>query len=58
MREEWRCTRCRGLLAMVAGNRLHIRIGRSSEYTSNLPATAICRKCGTLNERDEGSMAN
>lgn len=50
MEREWRCARCGKLLAVVRGERLHIRIGRGHEYLVGFPVTSACRSCGTLNE--------
>ena len=47
---EWRCTRCGKLLAVLQGDRLHIRFARRHEYFVGFPATSVCRHCGTLNE--------
>jgi hypothetical protein len=49
-KREWRCTGCQKLLGMVTSDRLHIRLSREHEYRVGVPASAICRKCGTLNE--------
>jgi len=51
---EWRCTRCRKLLAILRSDRLHIRFARGHEYLVGLPVTCVCRNCRTLNERQEG----
>lgn len=54
MEQEWRCISCRKLLAVVRGERLHIRFARGHEYLVGFPVTSVCRNCGTLNElRDE-----
>jgi len=52
---EWRCTGCGKLLGMRRGERLHIRFARSHEYVVGLPATGVCRGCGTLNEQASGA---
>ena len=58
MEQEWRCIRCRKLLAVVRGERLHIRFSRGHEYLVGFPVTSVCRNCGTLNElRDEKAAA-
>lgn len=49
-RHEWRCVRCRKLLGVCFGRRLHLRFARSHEVIATLPAQATCRGCGTLNE--------
>ena len=50
---EWRCVRCRKLLGVDVGKRLHIRFANGHEYLVGLPATGTCRGCGTLNEYQE-----
>lgn len=53
MEQEWRCTRCGKLLAVLLGDRLHIRFARGHEYLVGLPVTCVCRNCRTLNERHD-----
>jgi len=53
MEQEWRCTRCGKLLAVLRGDRLHIRFARGHEYLVGLPVTCVCRNCRTLNERHD-----
>jgi phage FluMu protein Com len=50
MEKEWRCTHCGKLLAVMRGDRLHIRLARRHEYLVGFPVTSVCRNCGTLNE--------
>lgn len=50
MRQEWRCITCGKLFGMVDGIRLYIQSNNSPSYAADLPATAICNKCGTINE--------
>jgi len=50
MEQEWRCTRCGKLLAVLHADRLHIRLARGHEYLVGFPVTAVCRSCRTLNE--------
>lgn len=58
MEQDWRCTRCGKLLAVLRGDRLHIRFARGHEYLVGFPATSVCRSCRTLNElRDENAVA-
>lgn len=58
MEQEWRCTQCGKLLAVMRGDRLHIRLARRNEYLVGFPVTSVCRNCGTLNEvRREASAA-
>lgn len=52
---QWRCSRCRKLLAIVRGDRLHISFARGHEYLVGFPATTACRHCKTLNEIDDGA---
>lgn len=47
---DWRCTRCFKLLGKYEGDRLRLRFGRDYQYDCALPATSVCRCCGTLNE--------
>jgi len=46
---EWRCSRCGKLLGRLLDGQLHLRFARNHEYIVGLPATAMCRGCGTLN---------
>jgi phage FluMu protein Com len=56
--KEWRCIRCNKLLAVIDGDRLHIRFARGHEYLVGYPVTSVCRSCRTLNElRDGNSIA-
>jgi phage FluMu protein Com len=57
MEQEWRCTRCGKLLAVLRGDRLHIRFARGHEYLVGFPATSVCRSCRTLNELRDGRAA-
>ncbi len=50
MEQEWRCTRCGKLLAVLRGDRVHIRFARGHEYLVGFPVTGLCRSCKTLNE--------
>lgn len=50
MGRDWRCARCRMLLGIVDGDRLHIRFARGHQYIVGIPATSVCRGCGTMNE--------
>lgn len=50
---EWRCTRCQRLLGLVRHKRIHLRLAGNYEYLVTRPATAICRRCRTLNEITE-----
>lgn len=54
MEQDWRCASCGKLLAILRGDRLHIRFARGHEYLVGLPVTCVCRNCRTLNERQEG----
>ena len=53
--KEWRCIRCNKLLAVIDGDRLHIRFARGHEYLVGYPVTSVCRSCRTLNELRDGS---
>lgn len=48
--DQWRCSRCFKLLGRRDGDRVHLRFTQGHEYFVHLPATAVCRSCGTLNE--------
>ena len=50
MEREWRCMRCKRLLGLFKGKRLHIRFARGHQYLVSFPATSVCRGCRTLNE--------
>lgn len=50
MKREWRCARCKKLLGVQDGSRLHIRFARGHEYLVGFPATTVCRGCKTINE--------
>lgn len=47
--EGWKCA-CGKLLGRLAGDRVHIRLERRTEYVVSRPVTATCRSCGTMNE--------
>ena len=47
---DWRCTGCGKLLGVRHDGRLHVRFAGGHEYFACLPAEAICRRCGTLNQ--------
>jgi hypothetical protein len=48
---DWRCTRCDKLIGVCRDGGLHLRFSQGHEYFVTLPATAICRGCGTLNRK-------
>ncbi|MFC1610837.1 hypothetical protein ACFL6C_07755 [Myxococcota bacterium] len=48
--DDWRCICCDKLLGAIEAGRLHIRFARGHQYIVGIPATVICRGCGTLNE--------
>jgi rubredoxin len=50
-RSDWRCTLCGKLLGVCQGDRLHLRFAQGHEYIVSIPASSICRGCGTLNEK-------
>ena len=51
----WLCTGCGKVLGSRRGGRLHINFARGYKYIVSLPATAVCLRCGILNElREEG----
>ena len=47
--EDWLCSYCGKLLGVIHGHDVHIRLARRHEYVASLPASAICKGCGTLN---------
>jgi len=47
---EWRCTGCSKLLGVVRHKRIYLKFGSKHHYIVTRPATAICRRCDTLNE--------
>lgn len=49
---SWCCPRCGKLLGIISAGEVHIRFSRAHEYVAALPATCICRGCGTLSRRD------
>ena len=55
---DWRCTQCRKLLGVIQDGGLHLRFSQGHEYFVTLPATAICRGCGTLNQKLAPVIAN
>lgn len=55
--EEWRCIHCNKLLAVIDGDRLHIRFARGHEYLVGFPVTSVCRGCRTLNELRDGKAS-
>lgn len=56
--QDWRCKRCRRLLGVCQGDRVHVRFGRGHEYLVGRPVTATCRNCGTLNELAHNAVAS
>jgi hypothetical protein len=50
MKNDWRCKRCRKLLGVIEGERIHIQFSRGHQYIVGAPATSVCRNCQTLNE--------
>lgn len=48
--EAWTCSCCGSLLGRIHGHDVHLRFNRRHEYVATLPASATCRKCGTLNK--------
>lgn len=46
---DWTCSVCRKVLGRILGGDVHLRFNRRHEYVASLPASAICRNCGTLN---------
>ena len=48
--EDWLCSCCGKLLGRIHGHDVHIRFERRHEYVASLPASATCKRCGTLNK--------
>ena len=46
----WRCDHCHTKLGVIYDDQLEIKAARGTEYRCHLPASAKCRKCGTLNQ--------
>ena len=47
---DWRCMGCGKLLGVRRDGVMHLSFARGHEYLVSLPATATCRRCGTLNQ--------
>lgn len=47
--DDWLCSCCGKLLGRIHGHDVHIRFQRRHEYVASLPASATCKRCGTLN---------
>lgn len=47
---DWRCCRCGALLGIPRDGLMHVSFARGHEYLVSFPATATCRRCGTLNQ--------
>lgn len=53
MEREWRCRKCRTLLGVECGRRLHLRY-KQAQYLvdgDDYCVVAVCRNCTTVNER-------
>lgn len=48
VQNEWRCRKCRKLLGVHRGTKLHLRL-QGHDYNVSLPTEATCRACGTHN---------
>lgn len=47
---DWRCRECAKLLGRCCGESILIQFARGHRYRASRPLTAVCRRCGTLNE--------
>jgi len=47
---RWECARCRKLLGIIDGGRVHLSYSHGPECIASFPVTCGCRKCGYLNE--------
>ena len=47
---DWRCMGCGKLLGVRRDGVMHLSFARGHEYLVSDPATATCRRCGTLNQ--------
>ncbi len=53
MEREWRCKKCKTLLGVERGARLHL-LYKQVQYVidgTNYNVIAVCRDCSTVNER-------
>ena len=54
MEREWRCRKCKTLLGVERGARLHLRY-KQAQYVidgGDYNVIAVCRNCSTVNERN------
>lgn len=47
---DWNCSCCGKLLGIRRDGLMHLSFARGHEYLVSFPATATCRRCGTLNQ--------
>lgn len=47
---DWRCCRCGALLGIHRDGLVHVSFARGHEYLFSYPATATCRRCGTISQ--------
>lgn len=47
---DWRCSRCGALLGIHRDGLVHVSFARGHEYLFSYPATATCRRCGTMSQ--------
>lgn len=47
---DWRCCRCGALLGIHREGGMHVSFARGHEYLFSYPATATCRRCGTMSQ--------
>lgn len=52
---DWRCSQCFKLLGKRQNDRVHVQFARGHQYLVSTPMSAVCRKCGTLNELDKSN---
>lgn len=54
MEADWRCKKCKTLLGVERGARLHLRY-KQAQYVvdgDDYNVIAVCRNCSTVNERN------
>jgi hypothetical protein len=56
-RREWRCFKCKKLLGVITGPRLHVQSVRGDHYLVGYPVTTVCRGCRALNELPKAPSA-
>lgn len=47
---DWHCSRCGALLGIHRDSVMHVSFARGHECLFSYPATATCRRCGTMSQ--------